>query len=308
MKQGNLVLWTTLVVAIAKPALGQEASSPAGQVNRAVSVPDFSGIWSHPSLPGFEPPRSGPGPVVNKSRMPTGAGNVARLVGDYSNPILKPAAAEIVRKDGEISLAGIAFPSPWNQCRPQGVPYIFSNMGIQMLQQTDKITILYHHNHEFRQIPLNRPHAAQVPTWHGDSVGQFEGDTLVIDTVGIKIGPYSMVDWYGTPHTQALHVVERYRLIDYQDAKDGFERDARENLQLGGGTDDGPAPDLNYRGKHLQLEFTVEDLGVFTTPWSATITYRHPLDEWSEFICSENRREYYAGKDTDVPIAEEPDF
>ena len=189
------------------------------------------------------------------------------------------------------------------------MPYIFSSMGIQMLQQPDKITILYHHDHEFRQVLLNRPHPAHVtPTWHGDSVGHFEGDMLVIDTVGIKIGPYSMVDWYGTPHTDALHVVERYRLIAYEDAKEGFDRDEKENLQLGGGTDDGPAPDLNYRGKHLQLEFTVEDPGVFRMPWSATITYRHPLDGWSEFICSENRREYYAGKDTDVPVASKPDF
>jgi len=130
-----------------------------------------------------------------------------------------------MRKDGEISLAGVSFPIPWNQGWPQGVPYIFSNMGIQMLQQPDKITILYHHNHKFRQVPLNRPHPAQVTsTWHGDSVGHFEGDTPVIDTVGVKIGPYSMVDWYGTPHTQGLHVVERYRLLDYEDTKEGPQR------------------------------------------------------------------------------------
>jgi hypothetical protein len=315
--QRHFVLMMALSAAAATPALGQDVAPAVGGANSTAQsgafIPDFSGIWSHPSLPGFEPPPSGPGPVVNKSRErrgpQAGRGNLAQLVGDYSNPILKPEAAEVVRKDGEISLAGIAFPSPWNQCGPQGVPYIFSNMGIQMLQQTDKITILYHHNHEFRQVPLNQPHPAQVtPTWHGDSVGHFEGDTLVIDTVGIKIGPYSMVDWYGTPHTQALHVVERYRLIDYEDAKEGFERDEKENLQLGGDTDDGPAPDLNYRGKHLQLQFIVEDEGVFTIPWSATITYRHPLDEWSEFVCSENRHEYYAGKDTDVPTADKPDF
>jgi hypothetical protein len=314
--QQTLFFVVALVATFAKPALGQEVQPAAREVSSdkpiAATIPDFSGIWSHPSLPGFEPPPSGPGPVVNKSRLrggpQSGVGNVAQLVGDYSNPILKPEAAEVVRKDGEISLAGIAFPSPWNQCWPQGVPYIFSNMGIQMLQQSDKITILYHHNHEFRQVPLNQRHPAQVtPTWHGDSVGHFEGDTLVIDTVGIKIGPYSMVDWYGTPHTKALHVVERYRLIDYKDAKEGFQRDEKENLQLAP-SDDGPAPDLNYRGKHLQLAFTVEDAGVFTMPWSATITYRHPLDEWSEFICSENRHEYYAGKETDVPNADKPDF
>jgi len=50
-------------------------------------------------------------------------------------------------------------------------------------------------------------------------VGHYEGDTLVIDTVGIKIGPFTMVDWYGTPHTEALHVVERYRLLGHEAAK-----------------------------------------------------------------------------------------
>jgi hypothetical protein len=62
-------------------------------------------------------------------------------------------------------------------------------------------------------------------------VGHYEGDTLVIDTVGVKIGPFAMVDFYGTPYTEALHVVERYRLIDYEAAREGLERDARENLR-----------------------------------------------------------------------------
>jgi hypothetical protein len=50
---------------------------------------------------------------------------------------------------------------------------------------------------------MNEPHPARVtPSWYGDSVGHYEGDTLVIDTIGVKIGPISMVDMYGTPHTE----------------------------------------------------------------------------------------------------------
>ena len=80
------------------------------------------------------------------------------------------------------------------------------------------------------QVRLNQPHPANVtPSWYGDSVGHYEGDTLVIDTVGIKIGPFSMVDMYGTPYSEALHVVERYQLLDYEAAKDGLERDAKVN-------------------------------------------------------------------------------
>jgi hypothetical protein len=157
---------------------------------------------------------------------------------------------------------------------------------------------------------LNQPHPAQVtPSWYGDSVGHYEGDTLVIDTVRIKVGPFSMVDRYGTPHTEALHVVERYRLLDYEAAKEGLARDAKENLQTST-NDAGWAVDPDYRGEHLQLQFTVEDDGVFTTPWTATITYRpaRTSDEWTEGVCAENPHEYYAGKDTAVPTADKPDF
>ena len=70
-----------------------------------------------------------------------------------------------------------------------------------------------------------------TPSWYGDSVGHYEGDTLVIDTVGIKIGPFAMVDMYGTPHSPALHVVERYRLLDYEDAKDAIARNDKENFR-----------------------------------------------------------------------------
>jgi len=64
---------------------------------------------------------------------------------------------------------------------------------------------------------MSESHAAQVTLpGYGDSVGYWEGDTLVIDTIGIKIGPFAMVDAYGTPQSPALHVLERYRLIDYE--------------------------------------------------------------------------------------------
>src|SRR5579863_857404 len=92
----------------------------------ADAIPDFSGIWAHPAL-GFGPALSGPGPVRNLSRLPSGAGNFDLLVGDYHNPILKPPAAEIVRERGAISLSGHPFPDPDNQCLQNPVPYIFWN-------------------------------------------------------------------------------------------------------------------------------------------------------------------------------------
>src|SRR6202035_3833807 len=122
----------------AAPALGQalpSAVSPSSSAAQsAVSIPNFAGIWAHPYFPGFEPPASGPGPVLNRSRRPDGVGNANQFVGDYTNPILKPQAAEVVKKFGEISLAGKTYATPSNQCWPSGLPYIFFQIGLQTLQ------------------------------------------------------------------------------------------------------------------------------------------------------------------------------
>jgi hypothetical protein len=304
----SFLLLAILAAAAAMPALGQILAPAAGSADgaspSAPSIPDFSGIWSHPYLTGFEIPFSGPGPVLNKSRLPSGEANFQKLVGDHTNPILQPWAAEAVKQHGEISLAGIGYPTPSNQCWPGGVPYVFWDFLMQMFQEPDHITMIYRHGNEVRRVRMNAPHSAQVvPSWYGDSVGHYEGDTLVIDTVGIKIGPFAMVDMYGTPHTGALHVVERYRLIDYADAKEAIARNDKENFRV---RQDGFDPD--YRGKVLQLQFTVEDPGVFTMPWSSMITYRRALGEWTDLICAENRHEYFAGRDSAVPTADKPDF
>jgi hypothetical protein len=149
-----------------------------------------------------------------------------------------------------------------------------------------------------------------TPSRYGDSVGHYEGDTLVVDTVGVKSGPFAMVDMYGTPHTEALHVVERYRLLDYGAAEEAEARGQREIFRIPG-SDPGFARDPNNKGKGLQLEFTVEDQGVFTKPWSAAISYRRPLSPlgaWPEMVCADTTHDYFTGKDTAVPHGDDPGF
>ena len=313
------IVLATLMVMVATPTLGQtatQAAAPIGIGNQsAASIPDLSGIWGRLSFPGFEPPLAGPGPVTNKLRAPNGTSGQYGFVGDYTNPILNPAAAEVVKKHAEMSLAGVGYPSPRNQCWPEGVPFIFTNSAVQLLQQPDKITMLYDEDHEVRRVRMNEPHPARVtPSWYGDSVGHYEGDTLVIDTVGIKADrPYAMVDFFGTPYSGALHVVERYRLLDYNAWKQAEERDEREvfGVRVGAATEQGFARDPEYKGKGLRLELTVEDEGVFTTPWSATMTYQRPLSplgQWPEVVCSENASGYDRGDKAAVPTADKPDF
>ena len=301
----NFLLLATLAITAVTPVLGQAAAPGARP------IPDFSGIWAHPWLPGFESLSSGPTSLVNRSRRPDGVSNVLQLVGDYTNPILKPETAATVKRFGEMSMAHFGFHNPRNQCWPNGVPFVLSSNGQQIFDRGDHITIIYQTDHQVRRIRMNSTHPANVtPSWYGDSVGHYEGDTLVIDTVGIKQGPFAMIDWFGTPTSPALHVIERYRLLDYAQAKEGIDRAFRDNSL--------PQPstvDLSYRGKHLQLTFTVEDPTVFTTPWSATVTFGPPApgispgpNLWLENVCAENPRKYGTEEDVQLPTAAKADF
>ncbi len=306
--QWDFLLLVTLAAAAATPAVGQTSTVEAASIGTpgAATIPDFSGVWRHPSLPGLEPLASGPTSLTNRVRRRSdGASDYNRLVGDYTNPILQPWAAAVVKKYGELSMAGVTYPNPANQCWPEPVPFIFKHFGMQMLQQPHQITILYSEDHEVRRVRMNQPHPAQItPSWYGDSVGHYEGDTLVIDTVGTKTDrPFAMLDLYGTPYTEKLHVVERYRLLDYEDAKEGLERDAKENQLVQRDTMDRKA-----KGKYLQVHITVEDEGVFTTPWSATVTYGKPVLPWAENVCAENPHKYGTEEDAQVPTAAKADF
>jgi hypothetical protein len=311
---------TSIIATLSAALSAAVLAVPASAEERPVLAPGPGGIWGNPYLYGIELPLSGPGPVVNKTRRkqafdvdgrPIPAANALlvsdarQLVGDYSNPILKPETAAIVKQRGELARAGVGYPSARNQCWPQGVPFIFTNYALQLLQQADKVTILYDEDHEVRRVRLDQPHPAQItPSWYGDS-----GDTLVVDTVGFKIGPFSAVDQFGTPFSPALHVTERYRLVDYQAARAAQQRSGMENSRAGfGAVAEGWAPDPGYKGMGLQLAFTVEDPGVFTTPWSATKTYRRVSRDWPENVCAENPHRYGTDRDPALPTADKPDF
>ena len=319
VRGGNFLLVAAVAAVAATPA--STAPQPTA------SVPDMSRLWGNTLGPGLPPPASGPGPVMNKIRgrqavdiygqniNPANAPIVSvggRRVGDYTAPILQPWAAQVVKEFGEKEVNDGPALNPINQCRPSGVPFVFYNLGMEMLQQKNSITMLYVYNGEVRHVRLNEAHPAKVtPSWFGDSVGHYEGDTLVIDTIGIKTGPYTMVDQYGTPHTDKLHVIERYRLIDYETANTILERGARATATTFR-NDSGVIPDTKSRDKNLQLDLTIEDEGAFTTPWSSTIIYRPGMSAYNETgelpeaICAENPHEL--SRIAGVPTANRPDF
>ena len=180
----------------------------------------------------------------------------------------------------EIGLEHIVTPS--NACWPSGVPQILNlREPSQIVQTKDKITIIHQRDHQWRQIFLNRPHSKNPkPSWYGESVGHWEGDTLVVDTIGQVTHELNVVDPWGTPHTPKLHVIERYRRAD----------------------DD--------KGKAIEVIFTVDDPGTFVAPWKGVAVFRpNRAQELLEVVCAENNRHFEDGSSFgDMPVAKKTDF
>jgi len=234
----------------------------------------------------FLPPPSGPGPVTFDKRYPYVDNPTARRthtqptyrVADLDNPILKPWVVEEMRQANAEVLAGKVPFRARESCYPGGVPgfliynLIFPN---RFLQTEKEVTIINPGGPELRRVYLDVPHSAQVaPSWYGESVGHYEGgDTLVIDTIGLN--DRSFVDYFRTPHTEKLHVVERWRLVE--------------------------------DSKILQAEFTVDDPDAFYQPWSGMRRFRRVGAPYLEEVCAENN-DNMLGFDYHIPKADKPDF
>jgi hypothetical protein len=260
-----------------KSSLGVLALAAVACLPAAASAqqhPEISGLWTRGGAAEtpFRAPPSGPGPVM-PLRIP--GQSVPRLAGDYRAPILQPWAADVVRRQSDRVRAGETVNSAQETCWPMGVPYILElNFHTEIIDDGKEIVFLYERHAQPRFARLNASHPANVKTsWFGDSVAHWEGDTLVVDTVGID--PRTWVDNFATPHTDKLHVVERYHLRD---------------------------------AGHLDVTVRVEDPGAFTTPWTALVGYRKDDDPWLEVACAENNVDAATGKLYPMPMATKPDF
>ena len=262
------------------------------------SVPELSGAWARMTF-GFERPAAGQGPIGRYRNEPNAGG-------DFNNPILQPQAASVVKRRSEMLRSGVDYPNPSLNCWPMVAPYIFRVQEMQVLQKKNEVVFLFMQDHQVRRVRLNSQHPAKIlPSWRGDSIGRYEGQTLVVDTVGVKVPPEPVLDMYGSPYSGSLHVIERYRLVDYQVAKAAQDRNIRDAGPVA--TEQAAFVDENDRGKGLQIEFTVEDGNVFKVPWSAIVTWRH-AGGWVENVCAENTHEYYSSGSTTIPQTEKPDF
>jgi hypothetical protein len=248
-------------------AVAAVGSSAAGT---AYAIPKFSGAWEGP---GFDlaPVRGAPGPVVNTST------DIRQPEGNYTNPILQPWAAAAVKQWAEEQSAGHAPLHPHALCLPTSVPGAMTLHGAYEFLQTPKeVTILIANQAQARHIYLDVAHSEHVtPSWYGESVGHYDGDTLVVDTIGIKAGAFTPIDRFGTPHTGKLHIVERIHMT-------------------------GP--------KELRIAYHIQDEGAFTKPWDAVLLFHPYRAGWDEEVCDE-RIDPFTGKPVaHMPIAARPDF
>jgi hypothetical protein len=273
-----------LLAVAAVTALVSTASSPALAGERDGSIPDLSsnnaawvfGLGDYVAIPGEpSPTRNDPAHpyVSNNEFRATGAQPTFR-VADLSNPNIKSWAKEIMKRENDKALSG-GMPFSWRaSCMPSGVPAFMMAAvePIHFVQTPKQVTMIFSGDAQVRRVYLDVPHSADPkPSWYGESVGHYEGDTLVVDTIGLN--DKTFIDNYRTPHTEKLHVVERYRLVD--------------------------------GGKMLEVTFRIEDPDTFYQPWSALGRLRRVQMGMHEEACAENNQHLF---DYHIPVAEEPDF
>ena len=268
------MLATVAALLLATPAAAQPAQWP--DLGSGVSV------WGGIGGGEFIPIPGGPVPVTQDPRYARVANAQSRITGeqpnyrisDVSNPNLMQWARDVMQQDNDEVLAGkIAF-SPRSTCSPAGVPgfVLMGGGGTHVLQTADQVVMIHEGDAQMRRIHLNVPHSENPkPSWYGDSVGHYEGDTLVVDTIGLN--DRSFIDAYRTPHTEKLHVIERWRLLDGGDV--------------------------------LEVHVTVDDPGTFVQPWQAFRRFQHEAKPLEEMRCAENNEQFYSEF---IPIADSLDF
>jgi hypothetical protein len=261
------------------------AATPV-QVSAQTAPPDFSlkGTAGWLATTGDfvpVPGATGAGPMKSDPRHPYVPNGVGRQptyrIADLTHPSLKPWIKERMQKDNEEVLAGKIGFTPRSSCMPAGVPG-FMNYGgpnpYYLIQTPKQVLILFSGDQQVRRVYLNERHSANPkPSWYGESVGRYEGDTLVIDTIGLN--DKTFIDYFRTPHTEKLHVVERWRMVD--------------------------------DGKMLEFQFTVDDPEAFDQPWSGMRRLRRVATPYIEEVCAENNDPFF-GSDYHIPKAAKPDF
>lgn len=257
------------------PALPQEESAPNFGPDSMAGWVGFNGAG-----PFFEPaPGHVPAPVVSDPAhpfVPNGTGDQPSFrIADLTNPNLKPEVKQRMKKDiDEVLVGKVAF-TPGSSCMPSGVPMFMAQGGpnpVRFIQTPKQIWMIIESDQQVRRVYMNVPHSRNPkPSYYGESVGHYEGDTLVVDTIGMN--NRTIADVYRTPHSEKLHVIERWRMTD--------------------------------GGKGMEVVFSAEDPESWNQPWWGMRRYRRVSVDHEEIVCAENNRNLF---DYHIPEAKTADF
>lgn len=235
-----LFRWIPVLLFCAAIAVAQSIPAAKPAPRTADGHPDLNGLW---------------GPDRN-------------FIYDISSALKKGDTLPIQPWAAELAKKRMSKDDPEASCLPAGVPRM-APYPWKIVQQPKLIVFLFEGNiHSYRQIFMDgRAHPADPdPTWYGHSIGRWDGDTLVVDSIGFNNKFW--FDFAGHPHTEKLHVTERYRRPDHA---------------------------------HLEFEVTIDDPGAYTRPF--TMHGHSPLlenQELMEYICNENNQDvsHILGKDS----------
>ncbi len=256
----------------------------ADSEDSSATIPNLLGPWQNMNRFRLGQPPDGPkliGDLPGHKHVDRGvdkngqdfSGNY--WVGDYTNPLLTPAGAAVLKKNAEGAIKQHDPFWPPTFCYPFGPTFLLQPQPVIFLQQPGKITIIYERDDQVRHVYLNVPHSKDPkPSWYGESVGRYENGTLVVDTIGFNAKAF--LDRYGTPYSEQLHLIERYQV----------------------------SPD----GKNMQVNVTYDDPKMYKQSWNAVIRYRKGKALPAEDACAESAEDPVTGKLNPIPVAAKSDF
>jgi hypothetical protein len=288
-------IFTCLGLAAAALASSEASSAPAkDSIPQLTPAADRSwqvNFWDYILDP---PPGSGHGPILTDPAYPYNSqiqngglfrdGELQVAIVNSKDPVLKPWAAKQMQETNDELLNGkrdLGFVAQ-SRCWPGGVPgQLLFLEPIYFLQTPKEVVMLWQRNSLARHIFLTDHHSAHVkPSWSGESIGHYEnGDTLVVDTIGIKGGKYHYIDSFRTPHSDKLHVVERFTL----------------------------SPD----SKVLTAIVKLEDPEAFNAPLTLKQVWRRTNFTIEEAVCADDGDggvSHFKQKLEPIPVAAKPDF
>jgi len=290
LRRWSVAAVCTIAAVFAAGVLVRAQSLADAEASAAGKIPDLGSAqfaWLMIGVDWLDPPPGlGRGPIRPDPAHPLhgnrdGPGQITPHIGNTKDPVLKPWAAKQMQESNEEVLSGkrgLPF-SAQQACYPGGVPeqLLTPAEPFYFVQTPKEVWMIWETDHMVRRIFMTDKHSPNVtPSWFGESIGHYEGgDTLVIDTVGLQ-AHNSYLDWFRTPHTEKMHVVERFK--------------------------------LSGDGKTLDVLVKVEDPDTFNEPLYMARKWNKVPNLLLEMVCAENNFDPFGKNLFPVPQTGTPDF